>query len=56
MRFDYIDIAKGFAILTVLIGHILIYDVYGFNDAWNVSKLVKLIYSFHMPLFVSYQF
>lgn len=52
MRLDYIDIAKGFAILTVLIGHILIYDVYGFNDAWNFSKLVKLIYSFHMPLFI----
>lgn len=50
-RLKYIDIAKGIAIICVVCGHVLIYDFYGFTDAWNKSPLVKFIYSFHMPLF-----
>lgn len=51
-REKYIDIAKGIAIISVVSGHILIYNIYGFNDVWNESPLVKFIYSFHMPLFI----
>lgn len=29
-RLVYIDITKGFAILCVMFGHILCYDLYGF--------------------------
>lgn len=54
-REKYIDIAKGIAIISVVSGHILIYNIYGFNDVWNESPLVKFIYSFHMPLFIFYQ-
>jgi len=39
-RIDYIDYAKGFAILCVLLGHM------------EISPILKhSIYSFHMPLF-----
>ena len=40
MRFDYIDIAKGFGILMVVWAHILI-------TGWTH----QMIYAFHMPLF-----
>lgn len=50
-RLRYIDIAKGFAIICVVIGHVLAYDVYGFTHVWNHSPLVKFICAFHMPLF-----
>ena len=51
VRLKYIDIAKGFAIICVVGGHVLIYDFYGFAEAWSESPLVQFIYSFHMPLF-----
>lgn len=51
-RLDYIDIAKCFAILCVVIGHTLCYDLYGFERAWKESALMQFIYSFHMPLFI----
>lgn len=51
VRLRYIDIAKGFAIICVVCGHVLIYDFYGFTEAWSKSLLVQFIYSFHMPLF-----
>ena len=51
-RIEYIDIAKGFAILCVVIGHTLCYDLYGFEHAWKNSELMHFIYSFHMPLFM----
>lgn len=37
-RLDWIDIAKGIGIITMLIGH-------------NVASLQPIIYAFHMPLF-----
>ena len=51
-RINYIDIAKCFAILCVVIGHVLCYDLYGFDHAWKKSSLMRFIYSFHMPLFI----
>lgn len=51
----FIDIAKGLAILCVVLGHVLAYDIYGFKYVWNNSPLLKFIYSFHMPLFFYYQ-
>lgn len=48
-RDEVIDILRGFAILAVLFGHAiqrgLIYD-------YNKTIMWKVIYSFHMPLFV----
>ena len=51
VRLKYVDVAKGVAILSVICGHVLIYDFYGFSEAWDKSPLVRFIYSFHMPLF-----
>lgn len=50
-RLQYIDIAKGFAIIAVVMGHVLYYDLYGFNYAFKESPLMQFIYSFHLPLF-----
>lgn len=43
-RINYIDLAKGIAILCVIIGH-----TFSAYDTDNI--LVQFIYSFHMPLF-----
>lgn len=43
-RINYIDLAKGIAILCVIIGH-----TFSAYDKGNI--LVQFIYSFHMPLF-----
>ena len=51
-RIDYIDKAKGFAICAVVTGHVLVYDLYSFEKAWNISNLTQFIYSFHMSLFI----
>ena len=46
-RIDWIDSLRGFAILLVIIGHLIQFNYYTSieNDIFNV------IYSFHMPLF-----
>ncbi len=51
-RIEYIDLGKGFAILCVVCGHVLCYDLYGFKDAWSSSSLMKFICMFHVPLFI----
>lgn len=51
-RIKYIDTAKGIAILCVVCGHILVYDIYGFTNVWSRSPLIQFICSFHMPLFI----
>lgn len=51
-RIPYIDQGKGLAIISVVMGHVICYDLYGFDDASSHSSLFKFIYSFHMPLFV----
>ena len=46
-----IDIIRGFAVFLVLWGHVIQYftiDGFAFYD----NYLYKLIYSFHMPLFM----
>jgi fucose 4-O-acetylase-like acetyltransferase len=56
-RIDYIDALKGFAILLVVMGHVLANVC---HDDWNAALqgggqsmiLWKFIYSFHMPLFM----
>lgn len=49
-RVTYIDQLKGFAILLVVIGHVLEYCFTsadsGYESIWH-----ELIYTFHMPLF-----
>ncbi len=43
-----IDIIRGLAILLVIVGHTIQYNTVHFDD----NILFKLIYSFHMPLFM----
>lgn len=49
-RIEYIDLVKGIAIILVVIGHVLWFDLYP-GGAADESKLYRFIYSFHMPLF-----
>lgn len=55
-RLVFIDEIKGFAILLVVMGHVLAWNGLSTNDGLdynhqNGSLLFQLIYSFHMPLF-----
>ena len=57
-RIEYIDVIKGFAIFLVVMGHVVawqfsdFYIAYGSHDYDNQLILWRLIYSFHMPLFM----
>jgi len=56
-RIEYIDNIKGFAMLLVVMGHVIanwFYDFYAVydNDPDNQLMVWRLIYSFHMPLFM----
>ena len=56
-RIGYIDQIKGFAILLVVMGHVIAtwFDDYAAlldNDPHDQLLVWKLIYSFHMPLFM----
>lgn len=50
-----IDVIKAFAIISVLVGYSI---QYGFSEAYLASKayfdnvIFKVIYSYHMPLFM----
>lgn len=46
-RLDYIDQLKGFAILCVVIGHVMLFCV----KSTESSLCYQVITSFHMPLF-----
>lgn len=48
----YIDIAKCIAIVSVVFGHVLAYDLYGFDIVWDKSSLMQFICTFHVPLFM----
>ena len=56
-RIEYIDCIKGFAILLVVMGHVIanwfedFYTIFS-HDTENQLMLWNLIYSFHMPLFM----
>jgi fucose 4-O-acetylase-like acetyltransferase len=47
-RFEFIDALRGFAIVLVVLGHALQYTLAAPDD----DPLYRLIYSFHMPLFM----
>ena len=51
-RIGYIDIAKCIAISSVVVGHVLAYDLYGFDSVWINSELMRFICTFHMSLFM----
>ena len=44
-RINYIDTLRGFAIILVVLGHLLE------RNGYTESALYNTIYSFHMPLF-----
>lgn len=46
-RLEYIDILRGFAIITVVMGHIIQYNIHGVA----ASVCFDFIYSFHMGFF-----
>lgn len=46
-RINYIDSLRGFAILLVVVGHLIQFN----NSFFLDSRLFNIIYSFHMPLF-----
>lgn len=49
MRNKYFDVIKGYAIILVVLGHV----IQNFVPDYKVNSLFLFIYSFHMPLFVS---
>lgn len=56
-RIEYIDNIKGFAILLVVMGHVIAnwftdWSLLLKNDTDNQLVVWKLIYAFHMPLFM----
>ena len=48
-RIDYIDALKGFAIILVVLGHVIQY--YYLPNSFDQNVTFRFIYSFHMPLF-----
>lgn len=48
LRFSYIDNLKGFLIILVVFGHC----IQNFMPYYESNLLFRLIYSFHMPLFI----
>jgi fucose 4-O-acetylase-like acetyltransferase len=46
----YLDVLKGFAILMVVLGHSL--QTFVPNEQFDNNLLFRIIYSFHMPLFM----
>lgn len=47
-RLDYLDNLKGFLIICVVLGHVIQF----LNPHFDEVPLFRLIYSFHMPLFM----
>ena len=47
-RIEWIDTAKGFGILLVILGHVILLNP---SSNSNDLRLSAIIYSFHMPLF-----
>lgn len=51
-RSIYLDYLKGLLIFLVVLGHSIQYIGYNGYDAVFYNKIFKLIYTFHMPLFL----
>jgi fucose 4-O-acetylase-like acetyltransferase len=51
-RNEFLDYLKGLLIILVAWGHVIQYVVYRGRDFWD-DPLFKLIYIFHMPLFMA---
>ena len=53
LRSNYLDFVKGVAIILVVLGHNIQFgSAIGINDGFYENSLFRLIYSFHMPLFM----
>lgn len=50
-RIGYIDIAKCIAIVSVVVCHVLLMDLYSFHDVWD-SPLMNFVSLYQMPLFM----
>ncbi len=48
-RVLYLDMAKAFAIICVVLGHVIQY----FDESHEMACVYDVIYSFHMPLFMT---
>lgn len=54
-RIEYFDIAKGIAIILVILGHCFLFSLYNGNiEDVNLSKnaLMNILTSIHMPIFI----
>lgn len=54
-RIQYLDVTKAVAIILVIIGHAIQYSngmIYRTSEAFYDNLVFKMIYSFHMPLFM----
>ena len=51
-RNEYLDIIKGIGILLVVLGHSIQFGMGLGNECFWDNPLFKIIYSFHMPLFM----
>lgn len=52
LHFEYIDRLKGFAMLCVVLGHIVCFTMY---DIWDIAVQdinLAFVNTFHMPLFM----
>lgn len=47
-RSTSVDLLKGYAIILVVLGHALQYNINNFDN----NIVFRIIYSFHMPLFM----
>lgn len=50
-RLDYIDTAKAVAIISVVVGHVLLWNLYG-PCVWKKSLLMSIVCSYHNYLFI----
>lgn len=54
-RSSYLDLVKAFAIICVVVGHCIQYGSgarYLSDGSYFLNVVFKVIYSFHMPLFM----
>lgn len=52
-RFDFLDYIKGVLIFLVVYGHVIQFIEYKNSDLFWYNPVYKIIYMFHMPLFMA---